>query len=393
LSLPVPSKSATSAATTPRILILAPGGEILGGHSVQADALLSRLESDGYRVSFLPINPRFPAPLRALRRVPYLRTLLNEALYLLSFPRFVRADLLHVFSASYWSFLLAPAPAMVAARALGRRVILHYHSGEAEDHLERWSLLVHPFLRLAHQIVVPSLYLREVFERYGYRARVIPNIIDTSRFPYRERVPLRPRLLSTRNLEPYYRVDVILEAFARLRRERPDATLTIAGYGSEEERLKRHAESLGSDGIRFLGRVEPSAMPAIYDEADIFVNASVVDNQPVSVLEAFACGLPVVSTPTGDLRFMVRDGDTGIVVPPADAEGMANGLLRLLRRSDQALPMVRSARRAVEGNEWSQVREAWADVYSRSSSGTATSAGSLPLGRGKRGWAFSGGKK
>jgi glycosyltransferase involved in cell wall biosynthesis len=371
---------------------VAPGVEILGGHSVQADALLSRLESDGYPVGFLPINPQFPAPLRPLRQVPYVRTLLNEALYLPSFQRFARADVVHVFSASYWSFLLAPAPAMVAARALARRVILHYHSGEADDHLERWSLLVHPFLRLAHQIVVPSRYLREVFERHGYRTRVIPNVIDTGRFRYRERVPLRPRLLSTRNLEPYYRVDAILEAFARLRRERPDATLTVAGYGSGEERLKRQAESLGCGGIRFVGRVEPSAMPALYDEADIFVNSSVVDNQPVSVLEAFASGLPVVSTPTGDLKFMVRDDDTGIVVPPADAEGIANGILRILRRADHALPIVRSARRAVGENEWPQVRKAWADVYSGSPSGSTTAC-SLPLDRRRRSWALSGSKK
>jgi glycosyltransferase involved in cell wall biosynthesis len=134
-------------------------------------------------------------------------------------------------------------------------------------------------------------------------------------------------------------------------------------------------------------------MPRIYDEADVFVNASVVDNQPVSVLEAFASGLPVVSTATGDLRFMVRDEETGIVVPPADAEGTANGILRLFRRSDDALALVRSARRAVEENEWPQVRNAWAEVYSGRPSGSSTSARGLPLVRRRRSWALSAGKK
>jgi len=78
-----------------------------------------------------------------------------------------------------------------------------------------------------------------------------------------------------------------------------EATLTLAGSGSEEQRLRRMAASIEAGGIRFVGRVDPTAMPGLYDEADVFVNSSVVDNQPLSVLEAFAAGLPVVSTATG----------------------------------------------------------------------------------------------
>ena len=104
---------------------------------------------------------------------------------------------------SYWSFLLAPVPAMIVGRRLNKHVVLHYHSGEADDHLSRWGAFVHPWLGLAHDMVVPSQYLRTVFAQYGYSARVVPNVVDVSRFQYRARLPLRPRLLSTRNLEPY----------------------------------------------------------------------------------------------------------------------------------------------------------------------------------------------
>ncbi len=349
-------------------MMVAADREILGGHSVQAEALVERLRGEGYAVSLLPINPRFPDSLSRLRRVRYLRTLMNQALYLPSLRRFADFDVVHVFSASYWSFLLAPAPAMLAARRLGRRVVLHYHSGEADDHLERWSVLVHPWLRLAHQIVVPSEYLREGFERHRYRARVIPNIVDIDGFGYRERVPLRPRLLSTRNLEPHYRIDVVLRAFALVRMVFPEATLTVAGYGSEEGRLKRLAASLGGTGISFAGRVEHEEMPSLYHRSDVYVNASVVDNQPVSVLEAFASGLPVVSTPAGDLKFMVRDGETGFLVPPEDPEELARRILLVLRRTDHALPVVRNARRQVEKHLWPRVRNQWGEVYRGSAS-------------------------
>lgn len=350
--------------TRPRIALVAPGPEILGGQSVQARALAAGLRGDGYDVAFVRIDPRFPAGLGWLRRRRYMRTVLNQALYVPSLLRLRRADVVHVFSASYWSFLLAPLPAMLVARWLGKRVVLNYHSGEAEDHLARWGRLVHPGLRLADEIVVPSEYLSDVFARHGYRTRVVPNVVDTARFGYRDRMPLRPRLLSTRNLEPYYRVDNTLEAFALLRNRYPDATLTVAGFGSEEARLRRLAASLGSRGISFRGRVDPSAIPGLCDAAHIFVNSSVVDNQPLSVLEAFAAGLPVVSTATGGIAALVRDGVTGLSVPAADPSAMARAVATLLEDPERAQRMARRARREVEAYGWPHVRARWAAVYS-----------------------------
>jgi glycosyltransferase involved in cell wall biosynthesis len=345
------------------IAVVAPNLDILGGQSVQARSLMDALERNGWRVLFVPINPRFPRSLRWARRVPVVRTLLNECLYLAGLTRLRQADAVHVFSASYWSFLLAPVPAIVAARLFAKPVILNYHSGEAQDHLARYGVLVHPWLRRVDDIVVPSAYLQEIFARHGYATRVVRNIIDTSGFRYRERLPLRPVLLSNRNLEAHYRVDVTLDAFARLRRRWPEARLKIAGYGRERARLQQRAEAAGLEGVEFLGRVEPDVMPALYEEADIFVNASVVDNQPVSILEAFAAGLPVVTTPTGDIPALVRDGETGTLVPPDDPEALAAAIAALLESPQQAARMARIARRAVQRFTWGEVCAAWTDLY------------------------------
>lgn len=347
-----------------RIALVAASPDILGGQSVQAQALALGLRQAGHHITFVPINPPFPPGLCWLRRWPYGRTLLNQALYLPSLGRLRHADVVHIFSASYWSFLLAVVPAILAARRFGMRTVLNYHSGEAEDHLARWGMLVHPWLRLVHEIVVPSEYLRRVFTAHGYRTRVIRNVVDTSCFRYRERAPLRPHLLSTRNLEPYYRVDNTLEAFAVIKAQYPQATLTIAGYGSQEGRLRRLAASLGPDGIRFVGRVEPSAVAGLYESADIFLNSSVVDNQPVSVLEAFAAGLPVVSTGTGDIATMVRDGETGLIVPPGDPAAMLKAVGTLLGDPEFAVRIARRALQEVKRYTWPQVREEWAAVYS-----------------------------
>ena len=107
---------------------------------------------------------------------------------------------MHVFSASYASFLIAPLPAVAIARALGRPVVLNYHSGEAPDHLRR-SAIARAAVGRVDRLVVQSPFLAGVFAQFGIDAAIVPNIVDRRRFPFRPRERFRPRLLSTRNLE------------------------------------------------------------------------------------------------------------------------------------------------------------------------------------------------
>ncbi len=100
--------------------------------------------------------------------------------YFLLLPLLLRSSQNHS-NHTTWSFLLAPVPAILAARAFGKRIILNYHSGEADDHLSNWGSRVHPFLRLVDDIVVPSVYLKNVFESHGYTARGAP--VPTSPLP------------------------------------------------------------------------------------------------------------------------------------------------------------------------------------------------------------------
>lgn len=347
----------------PRVAIVSASLEIVGGQSIEAALLAEALHNDGYDITIIPVNPRLPKPLQWVRRFRVARTLLNQLFYLPTLGRLARADVVHVFSASYWSFLLASASAMFVARMFRKQVVLHYHSGEAADHLANWGWAVHPWLSLPHSIVVPSEYLQRVFASHGHRTQVIANFIKPGNFTFRERVRLKPHLVSTRNLELHYAVDTAVRAFAEVKRKYPDATLTLVGAGSELDVLQTLVQTLGVTNVRFVGQVPPSRIPEVLGEADIFVNGSTIDNQPLSLLEAFASGIPVVSTPTGGIPEIVRDERTGLLVPASDPAAMAAAILRLLERPEWALELARRARGELDRFVWPVLRLAWADVY------------------------------
>jgi glycosyltransferase involved in cell wall biosynthesis len=347
-----------------RVLVVGPSFDILGGQAVQAGRLIARLrELAGFEVGFLAINPRLPGVLRKLQSVKYVRTIVTPLLYIVNLlAQIPRYDVIHIFSASYFSFVLAPTPAILIARLFGKKVLLNYHSGEAEDHLTRWRTAV-PTIRLADEVVVPSEYLVRVLAKFRIQARAINNLIELGQFTFRERRDLTPVFLSNRNLETHYGVDHVLRAFALIQKQVPNAELIVAGDGSQRATLERLARDLELRPVNFLGRVEHEGIVELYQQADIYLNGSEIDNQPLSILEAFACGLPVVTTDAGGIPDMVSDGETGFIVKRGDHEAMASRALQLLSEANVATAMTQRAHEECGKYSWNAVRDAWSQLY------------------------------
>lgn len=344
--------------------IVAPSLTILGGQAVQARRLLDRWAGDPDVDAWLvPVNPKPAVPFDRLLRVKYARTLVTQLWYWPSLVRELRrADVVHVFSASYTSFLLAPLPAVIVATALGKPVVLNYRSGEGPDHLRR-SAIARRTLRKVHLNVVESRFLQEVFASHGIRSVVVANTIDLQEFRYRVREPLRPRLLSTRNFEPLYNVACTLRAFARVQARFPDAELTLVGHGSCEAALRRLAGELRLRHVTFVGRVPPSEIAAHYAASDIYLQTPSIDNMPGSVLEAFACGLPVVATAVGGVPAILTHGVHGLLAPHDDDETMAKHVITLLENPDDAHRLAATAHETCRGYEWRVLREGWLAAY------------------------------
>lgn len=371
-----------------RVLIAAPSLDILGGQSRQAVRLMEGLKREAdLQIGFVPHNPRLPGFLRALQKVKYLRTIATTLFYvMLLLLRVRKYDIVHVFSASYYSYLLSAAPALFIARLFGKKSILNYRSGEAEDHLATWKTAV-PSIRAADEIVVPSGYLVDVFARFGLRARAINNIVELDRFTFRERSPLRPIFLTSRLLEPLYNVPCVLRAFAIIQQSYPEARLTVAADGFLRAELEQLARDLKLRNCEFIGFVRFDDMPALYDAADIYLSATSIDNMPSSITESMACGLNVVTTDGGGaIPYIMTHEVTGLIVNSDDHEALAREALRILDDNDFALRLARNAHQASKKFTWPYIRDEWLDLYRKLSEKndvrlSRTSESQIPLAK------------
>jgi len=342
--------------------------DIVGGQAVQAVRLIEHLKQEpSVTVDFLPVNPRLPGVLRRLQSIKYVRTITTSILYWLNLiTKIPYFDVIHVFSASYFSFLLAPAPAIIVARLFGKRIVLNYHSGEAEDHLRRWPRTSIPLLKIADEIVVPSPYLVRVFAKFGLTAKAIFNVIDFNKLTFRKRGALRPLFLSNRNLEAHYGVDVVLRAFAIIQERFPSASLKVAGEGACRGALQDLAAELNLSNVEFIGSVTRERMAELYNQADCFLNGSRIDNQPLSILESFASGLPVLTTNAGGIPDLVTDGETALVVAIDDHDALARNAINLIEQPELADRIVSKARDECGRYTWEAVRNEWLNAYGAS---------------------------
>lgn len=347
-----------------RVLLFGPANEILGGQSVQAQRLMTLLGSvPGIEMRFQAINPAFPPGFRWLKRIPFVRTAMTMLCYLPQMvARSVSADILHIFSAGLYSYTMWTIPATVVGKLLGKKVIINYRDGQAEEHLRDFRS-AKPTLGWADVIVGNTGYIADVFARFAIPARAIFNVIDSSSFIYRKRSKLRPAILTNRILEPIYNIECILRAFKQVLDRYPEATLTIAHVGPSGPHLEAYAANLGLRNYKFVGKIPHGEMPKLYDEADIYVTTPNVDCMPGSLLECMASGLPIIATEAGGIPYIVTHNSTALLVKLDDAEAVTRNIFRLLEDPALVERITDEARREVEKYRGELVRDQWVALY------------------------------
>jgi glycosyltransferase involved in cell wall biosynthesis len=260
--------------------------------------------------------------------------------------------------------MLWTLPAFAVAKLYGKRIVLNYRDGQAEDHLRNWRQAL-PTIRRMDAVVVPSGFLVDVFAKFGLRIETISNILDVSQFRYRPRRKLRPVFLHNRILEPLYDIPCTLRAFQIVQRRYPDASLTVAHDGPSRVELEQLARDLQLKNTRFVGRVPHGAVAELYDASDLYLTSPHFDCMPGSILECFASGLPVVATGTGGIPYIASHEETALLVQGGDHEAMARAAIRLLEDPTLVERLTRNAYESCQRYAEGPVRDQWVALYER----------------------------
>lgn len=349
-----------------KIAVVAPSMKNMGGQSIQAARLIEAFAGDSeIELHLIPNNPELKF-FKFLQKIPFVKTLATSLkFWQLLLTQTGKFDAVQVFSSGTTSYIISTLPPLLVSKIFGVKSILNYHHGGLEEHINEWKRSAKPTMKMFDEIVVPSGFLVDVFGKFGLRSEAVSNFVETEKFVFRARNPLKPVFLSNRNFEPHYNIECVLRAFQKIQKAVPESSLIVAGYGVEEAKLKDTAKTLNLRNVEYTGKIANEKMPEIYDRADIYLNASLVDNMPLSFIEAFSCGLPIVSSNAGGIPHIVKDGETGLLVAENDCQDLAEKSLQLLSDNELAQKIIFNANCEVEKYRADKVKNDWKNFYNR----------------------------
>jgi glycosyltransferase involved in cell wall biosynthesis len=248
------------------------------------------------------------------------------------------------------------------ARFLNIKYIPILHGGNLPNRLTKNPKLCQLVFKNAYYNIAPSNYLKETFEKVGFTNVIyIPNSIEITNYPFKNRNIFLPNLLWVRAFAAIYNPKMAIDVLAIIKQQYPEATLTMVGPDKDGSLVttKKYADSLGLK-VNFTGKLSKKEWIKLAEKHTIFINTTHFDNTPVSVIEAMALGLPVLSTNVGGIPFLITHNENGFLVN--DNDTMANEIMQIIDNSERAIAVVNSAKSLVNSFDWEVVKEKWVSI-------------------------------
>ncbi|MCI0336627.1 MAG: glycosyltransferase family 4 protein [Acidobacteria bacterium] len=273
-----------------------------------------------------------------------------------------RYDIAHVEVYSGPAFIWAEL-VCESLKLVGKPFVLTLHSGSLPVFAERWPGRMRRLLNSAVVVTTPSTFLGERMKQFRADLQLLPNPIELGAYRFKHRKKVAPKLIWLRAFHKIYNPSLAPRVIARLREEFPDIHLTMVGRdkgdGSLQETLQV-AKMLGvADQISFSGAIPKSEVPVWLGRHDIFLNTTNVDNMPVSILEAMASGLCVVSTNVGGIPRLLEQEHEALLVSADDIDAMTSSVRRLLTDDELAATLSYNARQKAGQFDWAVILPQW----------------------------------
>ncbi|HIB37486.1 glycosyltransferase family 4 protein [Mesonia sp.] len=263
-------------------------------------------------------------------------------------------------TANFWYAYLSAK----LARNLKLPYICILHGGNLPNRLKNSPTKTKELFSNAKYNVAPSGYLISEFQEKGFKnLKFIPNTIEIENYPFFYRKVDTPKLLWVRSFAEIYNPTLAIEVFEKINEKFPNAKLCMVG--PEKDGSLAKCKTLAKQknlSVEFTGKLSKEEWTTLAKEYNIFINTTNFDNTPVSVIEAMALGLPVISTNVGGLPYLIDDQKDGLLVPKNDSEASIKAINQLIEHPELAQQLSINAREKVEKFDWEVVKEKWHEV-------------------------------
>ena len=242
--------------------------------------------------------------------------------------------------------------------------VLILHGGQLPNRLKHNPLYSRLMFKNSQVNVSPSKYLIEAFKSFGYEnLKYIPNAIHLEEYPFTVRKIDQINMLWVRSFSKIYNPIMAVKVLQQLKEQGFDASLCMVGPDKDGSLVetKEMADNLGLNA-RFTGKLSRAEWVDLSKDYNVFINTTNHDNMPVSVMEAMALGLPIVSTKVGGIPYLIEDGVEGVLCSANNSDEMAKLIVSLAKDMEQQTTLTARARRKVEDYDWNIVKHKWLEV-------------------------------
>lgn len=247
-------------------------------------------------------------------------------------------------------------------KILGVSYIPILHGGNLPHRLLRSPRLCHQLFGNSLINVAPSGYLLDHFLRAGLNVTLIPNYIELNQYTYKHRKQASPRILWVRSFHEIYRPHWAIGILERLLKQYPEAHLCMVGPDKDGSlnRCKSLANSKGlTNKIHFTGKLSKHDWIDLSSQYDIFLNTTSIDNTPVSIMEAMALGLIVITTDVGGIPWLFENNVEGILVDNPDEDRLAYAIAEIISQPERTSKLSHNARKKAKEWDWITVKQKW----------------------------------
>lgn len=249
-------------------------------------------------------------------------------------------------------------------RILNLKYVAKLHGGDLPNRLLKSPFFCDLIFKNAYKITAPSNYLLDAFKQKYYNNLIyIPNTIELKNYIFTEKEFSVPKLLWVRSFSKIYNPKMAIKVLHELKNEYPNAKLCMVGPDKENliDDCKLFAKNLNVEVI-FTGKLTKEEWIDLSKEYNIFINTTHFDNTPVSVIEAMALGLPIVSTNVGGIPFLLENDMNAFLVDDNNINQMTNAVRKLIENQTQTKEIIKNARSIVEDFDWSKVKSRWFEI-------------------------------